>query len=191
MAKAAAASKTESKTRRVSRSTKLERKLNGTSARTSFTVKDAQVTVTGYSNVPVEIPGDQVEHPDQCVSSRHKLTSASKRMVVSCFAKSEVLELFGKEKEVGAITVMKRKAFTEATGTVKVTQDSIRVTNADGEVTTFFKTAGAEYEIKAADEAGSQPSNRGRKAAAPVETVKKSSKVVEIDRGRKAKAKKK
>mgnify|MGYP003482118240 CR=1 FL=1 len=173
---------------KVSRLTKVERKLSGTSAKTPFSMKSAQFTVTGYMHQPVEIPGYLIERSATHIVFRHKATSASKKMVVSVFPVSQVLDHLGDEKG-GSVTVLQRKAFTSATGTLKFSGNDIIVKNAEGDITTFSQNDIAQYEVKAFDLEGSQASNRGVKPSSEKEG-KKSSKVSNIKDGAKKKVKK-
>lgn len=187
--------KTEAKTKgakpgvartKVPRIEKATRKLAGTSAKTPFSMKSGLFTVTAFAYVPVEVPGYLVERSAGFTVWRHKKTSASKQMVVSVFANSDVLELLGDETG-GAITVLQRKAFLTSTGTLKFNGADIVIKNADG-VSTFSPNDKAQYEIKAADTEGSQASARGAKSSE--KEGKKSSKVANIkDGGKKAKKK--
>lgn len=189
MAKPEKSSKKSSAPRtKVSRLTKVERKLTGTSAKTPFSMKTAQFTVTGYMQQPVEIPGYLIERSATHIVFRHKATSASKKMVVSVFAVDKVLDHLGDEKG-GSVTVLQRKAFTSATGTLKFSGNDIIVKNADGEITTFSQNDIAQYEVKAFDLEGSQASGRGVKSSSEKDG-KKSSKVTNIADGKKKKAKK-
>lgn len=174
---------------KVSRLTKVERKLTGTSAKTPFSMKSGLFTVTGFALLPVEVPGYLVTRSDTHTVWRHKKTSASKQMVVSVFANSNILEQLGDEKG-GSVTVLQRKAFVSATGTLKFNGSDILVTG-DGSTSTFSQNEKAEYEIKAVDAEGSQASTRGRSAGEKtVKGDKKSSKVVDIKAtGKKAKKK--
>lgn len=167
---------------KVARATKLERKLNGTSAKTPFSLKTGLFTVTAFAQSPVEIPGYLVERNDTHTVFRHKATSASKKMVVSVFDNSKVLEQLGKVGEVGSVTVLQRKAFVTVIGTIKFDGGFVVVTTEDGEVSRF--NTGPDVEIKGLDLEGSQASGRG----APAKTVKgdkKSSKVTSIKEGKK------
>jgi len=168
---------------KVSRLTKVERKLTGTSAKTPFSMKSAPFTVTGYMQQPVEIPGYLIERSATHIVFRHKATSASKKMVVSVFPVSQVLDHLGDEKG-GSITVLQRKAFTSATGTLKFSGNDIIVKSVDGVITTFSQNDIAQYEVKAFDLEGSQSSGRGVKPSAEKES-KKSSKVSNIKDGKK------
>lgn len=167
---------------KVARSVKLERKLNGTSAKTPFSLKSGVFTVVGYAPIPTEIPGYLIERNETHTVFRHKATSASKKMVVSIFDNNKVLEQLGKVGEVGSITVLQRKAFVTVTGTLKFTGGSVTVTSENGEVSTF--NTGADFEIKASDLEGSQASGRGAPAKS-AKTIKKSSKVTDIKEGKK------
>jgi hypothetical protein len=189
--------KTESKTKgakpgvartKVSRTTKLERKLTGTSAKTPFSMKSGLFTVTGFSTMPVEIPGYLVLRSDTHTVFRHKVSSASKKMAVSVFANSDVLEQLGKVDEIGSITVLQRRKFTDATGVLKFEGDTIVVTG-NGETVKYTSNDKVSYEIKALDLEGSQQSGRGAKASSEKEGKKKA-KVTDIkDGGKKAKKK--
>lgn len=167
---------------KVSRLDKAIRKLTGTSAKTPFSMKTGLFTVTGFSAVPDEIPGYLMNRSATHTVFRHKATSASKKMVVSVFANSAVLQLLGDEKG-GSVTVLRRKPFTSATGTLKFDGTAVVVTDADGGVATFDLAAG-DYEIKAADAEGSQASGRGVKAASD-DGKKKKAKVTAITEGKK------
>jgi hypothetical protein len=171
---------------KVSRLEKAIRKLSGTSAKTPFSMKTGLFTVTGYSEVPDEIPGYLINRSATHTVFRHKATSASKKMVVSVFANSAVKQLLGDEKG-GSVTVLRRKAFTSATGTLKFDGTAVVVTDVDGGVAIFDLAAG-DYEIKAADTEGSQTSGRGVKSGSD-EGKKKKAKVTDIKEGKK-KAKK-
>jgi hypothetical protein len=171
---------------KVSRLDKALRKLTGTSAKTPFSMKTGVFTVTGFSVVPAEVPGYLIDRTATHTIYRHKATSASKKMVVSVFANSDVLQLLG-GKEGGSVTVRRRSAFTSATGTLKFDGTSVIVTDTDGGVAVFDLAAG-DYEIKAADTEGSQTSGRGVKSSS--DEGKKKKKVVDIKEGGKKKAKK-
>jgi len=168
---------------KVSRLDKALRKLNGTSAKTPFSMKTGVFTVTGYHVVPEEIPGYLIERAATHVVFRHKKTSASKQMVVSVFKNSEVLALLGDEKGA-AITVARRKAFINESGTLKFSGNTVTVT---GDAVATFDLSAGDYEIKAADAEGSQASGRGVKSSDGEK--KKSGKVVAIDSGKKKKKK--
>lgn len=175
---------------KVSRTTKLERKLNGTSAKTPFSMKSAEFTVTGYAQLPVEIPGYLIERGDNFIIFRHKKTSASKQMVVTLFPNAEVIEQLGEVGKIGSVTVLQRKQFTSATGTVKVKGDTIVVTTADGETVNYVYSDKVQYEMKAVDAEGSQASSRGRSAGEKsVKGDKKKGKVTDIKEGKKGKKK--
>jgi hypothetical protein len=173
---------------KVSRLTKVERKLTGTSAKTPFSMKTGVFTVTGYAQLPVEIPGYLLERSATHTVWRHKKTSASKQMVVSTFHNRDVLELLGDEKG-GSVTVLQRKAFVSATGTLKFNGTDIVIKDADGTPSVFSQNDKAEYEIKAADAEGSQASSRGRSAGEKTVKGDKKSKVTDIKEGKKAKKK--
>lgn len=183
MAKSDKTEKTAKKAPRtkVSKLDKALRKLNGTSAKTPFSMKTAQFTVTGFSRVPVEIPGYLQERSETHTVWRHKKTSASKQMIVTVVANSDVVELLGDDKG-GSITVIQRKPFTKATGTLKFNGTDI-VIRGEGGNAVFAQGAGVDYEISAVDSEGSQASNRGRSAAA--DKPEKKSKVTNIKDGNK------
>lgn len=194
MAKAEKATSKVAPRKAVSRATKLERKLNGTSVKTPFSMKTAQFNVTGFAVVPVEIPGYIVERTDTHTFFRHKVSSASKKMVVTAFRNEQILELFGKEKEISSVTVLMRRKFTQATGTIKQTGAGITITTSAGETVNYFNTPGVDYEITALDLEGSQASGRGRTSEkeekkSSKKAVGKTSKVVPIA-GKSKKAKK-
>lgn len=172
---------------KVSRLTKVERKLNGTSAKTPFSMKTAQFTVTGFSPIPVEIPGYLQERSATHTVWRHKKTSASKQMVVSVFANTDILEMLGDEKG-GSITVLQRKQFVSATGSLKFNGSDIIVKGEDG-TSVFSQTDKVTYEIKASDLEGSQASTRGRSAGEKTVKGDKKSKVTDIKEGKKPKKK--
>lgn len=185
MAKPEKSVKAKARTK-VSRLEKAKRKLTGTSAKTPFSMKTGMFTVTGFSAVPDEIPGYLMNRSATHTVFRHKATSASKKMVVSVFANSAVLQLLGDDKG-GSVTVLRRKPFTSATGTLKFDGTAVVVTDADGGVATFDLAAG-DYEIKAADAEGSQASGRGVRSSSD-DAPKKKAKVTDIKEGKK-KAKK-
>jgi hypothetical protein len=172
---------------KVSRLDKALRKLTGTTAKTPFSMKTGLFTVTGYSVVPNEVPGYLIDRTATHTIYRHKATSASKKMVVSVFANSDVLQLLG-GKEGGSVTVRRRSAFTSATGTLKFDGTSVIVTDDNGGVAVFDLAAG-DYEIKAFDTEGSQASGRGVKSASD-DGKKKKAKVTDIKEGGKKKVKK-
>lgn len=176
---------------KVPRIEKAVRKLAGTTAKTPFTMKTGKFTVTGFASVPTEVPGYLVERSATHTVWRHKKSSAAKQMVVSVFDNANILEVLGDEKG-GSITVMQRKPFLSATGTLKFNGSDIVIKNDDG-VSVFAPNSQVEYEIKALDLEGSQASNRGRSAGD--KTVKgdkgdkKKGKVTDIKEGKKAKKK--
>ena len=185
MAKSEKSTKTKSVTRtKVSKLDKAVRKLSGTSAKTPFSMKTAQFTVTGYANQPVEIPGYLLERSELFTVWRHKATSASKKMVVSTFRNTDIVEVLGDEKG-GSITIMQRRVAVTATGTLKFNGQDI-VIRGEGGTSVFSPNSTIQYEIKAADTEGSQASGRGVKS----EGEKKKAKVVDIKDGKKKKAKK-
>lgn len=173
---------------KVSRLTKAERKLAGTSAKTPFSLKSGQFTVTGFAPVPTEIPGYLVERSATHTVWRHKKTSASKQMVVSVFPNSDILEQLGDEKG-GSISVLQRKAFVSATGTLKFNGTDIVIKGEDG-TSVFSQNDKVQYEIKAVDAEGSQASTRGRAAKDSGKKDSKKGKVVDIKDGGKKKSKK-
>lgn len=190
--------KTEAKTKgakpgvartKVSKLDKALRKLSGTSAKTPFSMKTAQFTVTGFAQQPVEVPGYLQLRSDTHTVWRHKKTSASKQMVVSVYPNSDVLELLGDEKG-GSITVLQRKVCLSATGTLKFNGTDIVINGAGGTVV-YSQNDKVQYEIKAADAEGSQASARGARSAETVKGEgKKKAKVTDIkDGGKKAKKK--
>lgn len=186
MAKPEKSTKTKSAARtKVSKLDKALRKLSGTSAKTPFSMKTAQFTVTGFSKQPVEVPGYLIERSELFTVWRHKATSASKKMVVSTYRNTDIVEVLGDEKG-GSITVMQRKAAVTATGTLKFNGPDI-VIKGDGGTSVFSPNVGLEYEIKASDAEGSQASARGAKSSDGEK--KKSGKVVAIDSGKKKKKK--
>lgn len=137
----------------VSRATKIERKLGGIGAKTSFDPKSALFTVTGFAFQPVEVPGYIIDQTDTHVLFRHRVTSASKKMKVSVFPKTDILELFGAKGEVSSVTVMQRRPFTSVTGRVKLQSDgSLTVTTATKETVNFMSNDKVTYEISAPDE---------------------------------------
>lgn len=190
--------KTEAKTKgakpgvartKVSKLDKALRKLSGTSEKTPFSMKTALFTVTGYSLQPVEVPGYLQKRSETHTVWRHKKTSASKQMVVSVYANSDVLEMLGGEKG-GSITVLQRKVCLSATGTLKFEGTDIVITSAGG-TAVYSQNDKVQYEIKAADAEGSQASSRGAKSGGKESKEgKKKAKVTDIkDGGKKAKKK--
>lgn len=173
---------------KVPRIEKAIRKLSGTSAKTPFSMKTGLFTVTGFAQVPTEVPGYLVERSATHTVWRHKKSSGAKQMVVSVYKNSDILEVLGDEKG-GSITVLQRKPFLSATGTLKFNGSDILVKNDDG-VSTFSQSDKVEFEIKAIDAEGSQASNRGRSAGEKGEKAdKKKGKVTDIKDGKKAKKK--
>lgn len=169
---------------KVSRVTKLERKLVGTSAKTPFSMKSGVFTVTGFQQAATEIAGYLVERSETHTVFRHKVSNASKKMVVSVFPNEIVLEQVGKVGEVGSVTVRLRKPFTSVEGTVKFDGATIVVTSEDGTVSRF-NAANGDYEIKALDVEGSQASARGRTAGEKTVKGDKKAKVTDIKDGKK------
>ena len=186
MAKPEKSSKTKTVARtKVSKLDKAIRKLSGTSAKTPFSMKTGLFTVTGFAQQPVEVPGYLIERSELFTIWRHKATSASKKMVVSTYRNTDIVEMLGDEKG-GSITVLQRKAAVTATGTLKFNGPDI-IIKGDGGVSVFSPNENIQYEIKAADTEGSQASGRGVKAGDSEK--KKSGKVVAIDSGKKKKKK--
>lgn len=182
MAKADKAPKTKARGK-VSKLDKAMRKLNGTSAKTPFTLKSGQFTVTSYAIQPTEVPGYLIDRSDTHVVYRHKKTSASKQMVVSVFPIKQVLGLLG-GKEGGSITVPQRRAFNSVTGTLKFEGSTVAVTDEHG-VVTYIDLSSGDHDIRAADAEGSQASGRGAKASD--EGKKKKASVTPIKEGKKKK----
>ncbi len=152
--------------RKVSRQEKIGRRLNGISAKTPFKLQNAVFTVQAVTKIPVSMQGFIVKRGENSVAFRHKKSNASKRMVVTMFPNSEILELFGNEGEVAEITVLREQPVRQAQGTVKDTGNSVIVTTPSGEVVTFYRSAGVTVNVFAEDEEGSATSTRGRKPAA-------------------------
>lgn len=164
----------------VPRATKIERKLGGITAKTSFDLKTAQFSVVGFVNQPTEIPGFIIEQNDSHVLFRHRATSASKKMKVSVFKKSEVLELFGSVGQTSSITVLQRRQFTSAIGRLKLNSDgSVTVTTAAKETVNFPSNERVSYEISAHDESDAGARKPKASAEAPAK-AKKAGKVVKL-----------
>lgn len=184
MAKPEKSTKSVARTK-VSKLEKAIRKLSGTSPKTPFSMKTGLFTVTGYAQQPVEVPGYLIERSELFTIWRHKATSASKKMVVSTYRNTDILEMLGDEKG-GSITVMQRKAAVTATGTLKFNGPDI-IVKGEGGTVVYSPNERIQYEIKAFDTEGSQASGRGVKSSD--EGKKKSGKVVAIESGKKKKKK--
>lgn len=183
---AKASKKEEPKIRgKVARSEKVARRLTGISAKTPFKMSKAVFAIEAVAKVPVSIQGFIVEQNKDTVAFRHKRTNASKRMVVTVFNTSDILELFGVPGEPAELTVLMDQVIRKAQGTiVSSNANGVTIQTTSGEQISFFRTAGVRIGISAEDEEGSGTSNRGPKSG-------KSSKapVVDIKAGKKKKKK--
>jgi hypothetical protein len=160
---------------KVARSEKVARRLNGVSAKTPFKMSKAVFGIEAVAKVPVSIQGFIVEQSKDIVAFRHKRTSASKRMVVTVFNTSDILELFGVPGEPAELTVLMDQTIRKAQGTIVAsTAAGVTIQTTSGEQISFYRTAGVKIQISAEDEEGSQPSNRGPKSGkkAPVVDIK-------------------
>lgn len=160
---------------KVARSEKVARRLNGVSAKTPFKMAKAVFGIEAIAKVPVSVQGFIVEQNKDTVAFRHKRTSASKRMVVTVFNTSDILELFGVPGEPAELTVLMDQTIRKAQGTiVSSTGNGVTIQTVSGEQISFYRTAGVKIHISAEDEEGSQPSNRGPKSSkkAPVVDIK-------------------
>ncbi len=142
MAKPEKSSKKTVARTKVSKLDKAIRKLSGTTAKTPFSMKTGQFTVTGYAQQPVEVPGYLIERSELFTIWRHKATSASKKMVVSTYRNTDIVEMLGDEKG-GSITVLQRKAAVTATGTLKFNGPDI-IIKGDGGTSVFSPNAGIQ-----------------------------------------------
>lgn len=183
---AKASKKEEPKIRgKVARSEKVARRLNGISAKTPFKMSKAVFAVEAVAKVPVSIQGFIVEQNKDTVAFRHKRTNASKRMVVTVFNTSDILELFGVPGEPAELTVLMDQTIRKAQGTiVSSNAHGVTIQTTSGEQISFFRTAGVRIAITAEDEEGSGTSNRGPKSGSS-----KKAPVVDIKAGKKKKKK--
>jgi hypothetical protein len=167
---------------RLTRADKIAKRLRGVSASTGFKRKSATFTFRVLAIQPVEITGFIVESNKHSVLFRHKRTNASKRMVVSRFDRSEIVELFGEPGELSSITVMREVPVREVIGTIIEDSDGVvSIKTPSGETVRLFMNSNVRIEVSAEDDAAvtegkSKKSSGKSKKSAPEKTVKKKSK---------------
>jgi hypothetical protein len=185
MAKKEKAAKGEKKVRntanRLTRADKIEKRLRGVDAKTSFKAKSALFTFRVYRRAPVAIHGFIVSESSDSVLLRHKRTNASKRMVVSRFAHADIIELYGTVGETSSALVVKETQIHEVVG--KIVEDKggvITIQTASGETVKLFQNAQSRIEISVEDEGGSSEGggkkSKKSKAEKPAKDGKKKKK---------------
>lgn len=184
MAKKEKAAKGEKKVRntanRLTRADKIEKRLRGVSAKTSFKAKSALFTFRVYRRAPVAVHGWIVSENSDSVLLRHKRTNASKRMVVSRFAHADIIELYGTVGETSSALVVRETQIHEVVG--KIVEDKggvITVQTASGETVKLFQNAQSRIEITAEDEGGDEgggKKSKKSKAEKPEKSGKKKKK---------------
>jgi hypothetical protein len=140
-------------TKRLSRTDKIVKRLRGIEAKVKLKVSAITFNAALMTKVPTQINGFIVEMTDTDVIFRHKRTNASKRMVVSRFAMSDVLEVFGSVGEPSQITVMAEQVVSEAAGTlVERGSDSITLRTPEGETVVMRSAEGVRLVVSVDEE---------------------------------------
>lgn len=171
---------------RLTRSDRISKRLRNVSADSAFNVKKAQFTVRVFAEQLVEIGGYLVEVADNYVMLRHKRTSASKRMIVSRFDTSKLVEVFGAVGEISSVSLVREVLVREVVGSVSETKSGVlKVTTPAGETVILREVCGTRFEVVADDEEGSS-GKKGKKvkkakAEKPAKKGKKKRKADEDD----------
>jgi len=161
MAKKEKAAKGDKKVRntanRLTRADKIEKRLRGVSAKTSFKSKSALFTFRVFRLAPVAVHGFILAENADSILLRHKRTNASKRMVVSRISHSDIIELYGTVGETSSALVVKETQIHEVVG--KIVEDKggvITIQTASGETVKLFQNAQSRIEVSVEDEGGSE-----------------------------------
>jgi len=162
------AAKTEKKARgtanRLTRADKILKRLRGVEASTSFKSKSAVFNVRVIGREATPINGFIVEETASGVLFRHKRTNASKRMMVSRFANTDIVELYGAIGEASQLTVYRETVIREVTG--KIVDDKngvVTVQTVSGETVKFYPNAHTTIEISVEDGSG-EGASEGKKS---------------------------
>lgn len=161
---------------RLTRGDKISKRLKGVSAKTGFKAKSAMFTFRVIARQATDLHGFIVSEHSDSVLFRHKRTNASKRMVVTRFPHSEIIELFGAAGEPASLTTMRDVVIREMVG--KLVEDKngvVTIQTAGGETVKLFQNDNVRIEISVEDEAG-EKSERGSKSGKTDKVKKKKSK---------------
>lgn len=167
---------------RLSRTDKISKRLRGVEAKSAYKRKSTNLTFTVFHKQPVELQGFIVEVNAESVLFRHKRTNASKRMLVSRFDRSEVVELYGDAGEVSSITVMREVPVREVIGTIVSDEGGIvTLKSPSGETVKLYMNSNVRIEANAEDD--SEPSGKSGKKAKAEKPAKK----VKVKKSKKSK----
>lgn len=165
---------------RLTRADKIEKRLRGVSAKTSFKAKSAMFKFQVYRLAPVAVHGFILAENADSILLRHKRTNASKRMVVSRISHSDIIELYGTVGETSSALVVKETQIHEVIG--KIVEDKngvITIQTASGETVKLFQNAQSRIEVSVEDEGGSEDGgkkSKKSKAEKPAKEGKKKKK---------------
>lgn len=151
---------------RLTRADKIAKRLRGVSEKTGFKQKSSNFNIRIISHQPVEVTGFIISSSPESVLFRHKRTNASKRMVVSRFDRSEIVELFGEPGELSSIMVMRDVTVREIIGTIVEDKSGvITVKTPSGETVKLYTNNQVRIEVSAEDEGPTGKSGKASKAS--------------------------
>jgi hypothetical protein len=148
--------KTRNTANRLTRADKIEKRLRGVSAKTSFKSKTAMFTFRVFRQAPVAVHGFILAENADSILLRHKRTNASKRMMVSRIAHADMVELYGTVGETSSALVIKEVQIHEVTGRIVDDKNGvITIQTASGETVKLYQNAQTRIETSVEDEGGS------------------------------------
>lgn len=149
---------------RLTRADKIEKRLRGVSAKTSFKAKSAMFKFQVYRLTPVAVHGFILAENADSILLRHKRTNASKRMVVSRIAHSDIIELYGTVGETSSAMVVKEVQIHEVVGRLVEDKGGVMtIQTASGETVKLYQNAQSRIEVSVEDEGGEGEASSGKK----------------------------